>query len=486
MAIVLNSRSVEERIKLSQIDESTRPTALLFLVSSLVWLMIGTIFAIISSIKLHHPEFLSDYEWLTFGRTRSAHLNAVAYGWANNAIFGVAFWIMARLCQRELMHGGLLVIAGLFWNLGVIIGIYGILTGQLTSVEWLEMPKYVAPLLAFSYALVGVWGVVSFCYRQSDHVYVSQWYILAAIFWFPWLYSVSQVMILWFPARGTVQAVANWWFAHNVLGLWITPMSLAAIYYFIPKVLGRPVHSYYLSLLGFWALALFYNWAGMHHLIGGPVPIWVVSASIVASVMMVVPVLVTGINHHMTIVGNFKKVWRSPTLRFIVFGAMSYTLASLVGSTMALREVNVVTHFTHLTVGHAHHGLYAFFTMVAFGSIYFMMPRILKREWPSAFLIHTHFWCCAIGITLMVLVLHVGGWIQGMHMNNPSIPFLDIVGHTKIWLKARTHSGILIGTGHLAFFINFFWMLLFCKSSEVSAGPTLFDNPTSIPSKPTI
>lgn len=474
--IVLNSRSSQERDLLSQIDESTKPTALLFLVSALLWLMIGTIFAIISSIKLHNPTFLTHYEWLTFGRTRSAHLNAVAYGWSNNAIFAVSFWIMARLCQRKLMHGGLLFIAGIFWNIGVIIGVVGILTGQLTSIEWLEMPSYVSPILALSYVLIGVWGVISFLYRQSDHVYVSQWYILAAVFWFPSLYIVSQTMILWVPARGTVQAVANWWFAHNVLGLWITPMAIAAIYYFIPKVLGRPVHSYYLSLLGFWALALFYNWAGMHHLIGGPVPIWVVSASIVASVMMVVPVLVTGINHHMTIVGHFGKVWQSPTLRFVVFGAMSYTLSSLLGSTMALREVNLVTHFTHATVGHAHHGLYAFFTMVAFGSIYFMLPRILKREWPSALLIHIHFWCCAVGITLMVTALSIGGWIQGMEMNEPSIPFLEIVAHSKIWLKARTHSGILIGVGHLALFINFFWMLLFVKESKISAGPTLFND----------
>src|SRR5690606_11125492 len=131
-------------------------------------------------------------------------------------------------------------------------------------------------------------------------VYVSQWYVLGALFWFPWLYVVAQLVIFFDPARGTAQALANWWLGHNVLGLWFTPMSLALIYYLLPKIIGKPIYSYYLSVLGFWALAFFYNWAGVHHLIGGPIPSWILSAGIVASVMMVIPVVATGINHHMT------------------------------------------------------------------------------------------------------------------------------------------------------------------------------------------
>src|SRR5690606_20147132 len=136
----------------------------------------------------------------------------------------------------------------------------------------------------------------------------------------------------------------------------------------------------------------FYNWNGVHHLIGGPIPLWVQSAGIVASVMMVIPVVVTAINHHMTVVGSFRHVWASPTLRFIVFGAVNYTLTSLLGSAMALRSVNELFHFTHATPAHAHHGMYAFFTMVMFGAMYFILPRILNKEWPSAGLISLHFW----------------------------------------------------------------------------------------------
>ncbi len=461
------------RTELSKIDRSMRGAAIFFLISSIFWLMAGTILALIAAIKAHSPDFLGAYEFLTFGRVRSAHLNAMVFGWSNNAIFAVALWIMARLCRNEVRHNGMLYIAGSIWNIAATIGIVGILAGHGTSIEWLEMPKYVTPLLALSYALIGAWGIMAFRFRKGEHVYVSQWFFLAALFWFPWLYTVAQIMIVFIPARGTVQAITNWWFAHNVLGLWFTPMALGAAYYLIPKVLGKPIHSYYLSVLAFWSLALFYNWAGVHHLIGGPIPVWLISAGIVASVMMVIPVVVTAINHHMTVVGSFGAVWRSPTLRFVVFGAMSYTLTSLIGSAMALRSVNEVTHFTHFTVGHAHHGVYAFFTMIMFGAIYFMMPRLLQREWPSATLIHLHFWFCAVGIGIMVVGLHVGGWIQGMMMNDPDIAFIDTVRATVPWLQSRSVSGLFLTLGHIAFAINVFWMLL--PANRKVEGPTLLE-----------
>lgn len=459
------------KLKFVEIDASMRFPVVFFISIGLIWLQIGTVFAILSSLTLHSPDLLPHWEWLTFGRIRSAHLNLMTYGWANNAVYAVATWIMVRLCQTRIRFAWILITAGVFWNLAVAIGVTGILSGQLTSIEWLEMPPYVGPILGISYIMIGLWGVLSFIYRESSHVYVSQWYILAALFWFPWIYAAAEIIMIWFPARGAVQSITNWWFGHNVLGLWYTPVGVAAAYYLIPKVLGRPIHSYYLSALGFWTLALFYNWAGVHHLIGGPIPVWLISAGIVASVMMVIPVTVTAINHHLTVIGFFDKVWHSPTLRFIVFGAMSYTLVSFFGSTMALRDVNVVTHFTHFTVGHAHHGLYAFFTMVMFGSIYYIMPRMLRREWPSALLISIHFWCVGIGITIYVTALTIGGWIQGLEMNNATIPFIDIVRNTIPWLISRSVGGSLMAIGHIVFLVHFIWMF---SSKKVEGGPTLF------------
>ena len=211
-----SSRSETVRAELSEIDTSIRAAAIFFVISAIGWLMLGTVFALIAAVKAHSPNFAGAYEFLTFGRVRSAHLNAMALGWASNIIFAVGLWIMARLCRAPIQHKGILLIAGIFWNIGLTVGVFGILGGDMTSVEWLEIPRYATPLLAFSYALIGVWGVIAFRFRKGDHVYVSQWYILAALFWFPWLYVVAQVMIIWFPARGVVHSVTNWWFAHNV------------------------------------------------------------------------------------------------------------------------------------------------------------------------------------------------------------------------------------------------------------------------------
>jgi cytochrome c oxidase cbb3-type subunit 1 len=465
------------RAELSQIDASLRTSSLFFITSAIFWLIAGTVLALIAAIKLHEPNFAASSELTTFGRMRSAHLNAMALGFGNNMIFAVCTWIMARLCRSPIRHGGLLLIAGSFWNIGLTLGIAGIIKGDITSVEWLEIPQYATPLLAISYILIGVWGIMAFRFRKGEHVYVSQWYFLGALFWFPWLYIVAQAMIIWAPAQGVVQSVTNWWFAHNVLGLWLTPMALGTAYYLIPKVLGRPIYSYYLSVLGFWSLALFYNWAGVHHLIGGPIPVWLISAGVVASVMMVIPVIVVAINHHMTVVGLHRQGWKSPTMRFVVFGAVNYTLVSLIGSTMALRNVNLITHFTHFTVGHAHHGAYAFFAMIMFGGVYYMMPRMLNREWPSAFLIRTHFWMCAIGILLMVFALQIGGWLQGLQMNDAeNYPdFIEIVKNTRPYMIIRSVSGVMLLVGHIAFAINFFWMLFAAGTVRAKQGPTLLE-----------
>jgi len=442
------------------VDRSCRLPVLFFFAAGLAWLLLGSLFGFIASFKMHHPEFLADWSWLTWGRVRVAHLNMVAYGWASQAGIGVGIWLMSRLCRAPLRAPGLTLVAGLFWNLGVTIGVAGILAGHSQSIEWLEFPKYATPLLFVAYALVGIWAVLMFVNRRPGHVYVSQWYLFAAFLWFPWLYGTANVIMQAFPLKGVTYGAVNWWFAHNVLGLWFTPIGLAAAYYMIPKVIGRPVHSYYLSALGFWSLALFYSWNGMHHLIGGPFPIWLITASVVASFMMLIPVLTVAINHHMTMRGHFGRLAESPTLRFTVFGAMIYTLVSLQGVSMAIPAWNKITHFTHYTVGHAHLGMYGFFSMIMFGSMYYIVPRLVGCEWRSPTLIKWHFWLSAYGIILMVLALSVGGFLQGAYLLDPATPFEYVVKSTMLFLQSRSVSGVAIASAHLIFGFHFALMLL--------------------------
>ena len=477
--------SPRDMVDRARIDASCRGPVLFFFLTAAAWLLIGSALALLASIKMHTPEFLSDTEWLTFGRVRPAHLNTVIYGWSSLAGMGVLFWLQARLSRAQLRFQKLLYAVGILWNLAIAGGTVVLLTGRYLSIEWLEFPVWTAALLGLGFVAVMVTSLDTFRRRTHHHVYVSQWYLFGAVFWFPILYVLAHAMIHLGGATGVAQATANWWFAHNVLGIWFTPIGLAAAYYFIPKVIGRPIHSYYLSLLGFWTLALFYNWAGTHHLIGGPLPVWLTTVGTVASMMMFIPVITVAINHHMTMIGHFQKLKFSPTLRFIVFGAMSYTVVSFQGSLMSLRIVNETSHFTHYTVAHAHLGMYAFFTMVLFGSIYYIAPRLTGREWASARLIKIHFWSVAVGMIMYFTGLSWGGWRQGEQMNHDTMPFLDIVAELMPYFWSRSVAGILMTVGHIAFAILLWKMwrgegqkrLRARKLEQQQEGPTLLARP---------
>lgn len=456
----------------AEIDASTRGPVLLFFGSAVFWLLVGSVLGLLAAWKLTHPGLLDSLGFLTFGRIRPAHLNAVVYGWASSAGIGVGLWLMARLCRTPLLHTKLLIGAAIFWNLGLLVGILGILAGDSRSIEWLELPGYATPMLFIAYALIGVWAVIMFRYRKPGHVYVSQWYLLAAFLWFPWLYATANILLVWQPIQGSAQGAVNWWYANNLLSLWFTPIGLASAYYMIPKVLGRPIHSYYLSILGFWSLALFSSWGGMHHLIGGPFPAWMVSASVVASVMLFIPVITVAINHHLTIRGHFDALNWSPTLRFTVFGAVAYTIVSLQGGAMAIPSLNTITHFTDYTVGHAHLGLYGFFSMILFGAIYYIVPRLVGWEWPSASLIRWHFWLVAIGVLLMFGSLTIGGILQGFALYDPTVTFQSSLDFAAPFRILRGLSGFLLLAGHLVFATLFVQMLL--KIGVRREGPAFF------------
>jgi cytochrome c oxidase cbb3-type subunit 1 len=436
-------------------DKSTSLVVGVCLTLAVVWLVLASLAGLISSIKMHEPDWWVQYGWLTFGRIRPIHLNMVAYGWCSLAGIGVAIWLIPRLLKTELVGAKYALVGGGLWTIGVFAGTVAIAMGYSDGLEWLEYPWQIDILLVVGGALVGVPLWLTLLNRKVKHLYVSVWYIGAGLLWFPILFLIANWPGLHF---GVQQATMNWWFGHNVLGLWFTPIGLAASYYFIPKVIGKPIHSYNLSLLGFWSLAFFYSQVGGHHLIGGPVPSWLITISIVQSMMMVIPVFAVAVNQHMTVLGNFRALAYSPTLRFIVLGAMMYTAASVQGSLEALRSVNTVTHFTHYTVAHAHLGLYGFFSMVMFGSIYFIMPRVMNWEWPYPKLISLHFWLVLVGFAIYFIWLTIGGWLQGLAMLDEKTPFMQSVALTLPYLKARSIGGGLMTLGHLVFAAHFFAM----------------------------
>ncbi|MDT8853735.1 cbb3-type cytochrome c oxidase subunit I [Paracoccaceae bacterium Fryx2] len=439
------------------IDAVSAGPVLWLLGAAIFWLLLGSAFGVIASLKLHLPDWLNGHAELTFGRMRTLHLNMVSYGWVSQAGLACVFWIIPRIFHTKLRKPKLTYIGLVLWNVALAGGALAIATGWTDGEEWLEIPWQFDIGLAIAGVFFAAPLVLTTRAREVHHIYVSGWYFLAALLWFPVIFIVANLP---YVHSGVEEATVNWWFAHNVLGLWITPLAVGTAYYFIPKIIGRPIYSYSVSLLGFWGLALFYSQVGIHHLIGGPVPTWVATLSIVHSVMMFIPVIAVAVNHHITVARNLWALKESVPLRFVWFGALMYTAASFQGSTEALRSVNSVTHFTHYTVGHAHLGVYAFASVVFFGAAYHLLPHATGRAfaWPG--LIKAHFWSVVIGFAIYFFALSIGGVLQGLAMLDATRPFADSVTLMKPYLELRTVGGSLMTLGHILFAVNFVSILL--------------------------
>jgi cytochrome c oxidase cbb3-type subunit I len=468
------SRAEVEQVERALIDASTRVPVLAFYVSAVVWLVIGTLLAGYTGFKLTAPDLFSNIAALGWGRVRPAHMNVMLYGWASMAAIGTTIWLMARLCRTNLRYPMLLVAGAGLWNVGVLVGVCGILGGHSTGYYWAEFPTYATIPLFVAYTLVVSWAVLMFRFRRGDSIYITQWYLLGALLWFPWLFGATQIMLHAVPLQGVMQVAVNWWYANNFMFLWLGAVALGTAYYMIPKVTGRPVYSYHLAAIGFWTYAVFASWTGMQRVIDGPFPAWMISASIAAMIFMIIPVATVGINLHMTMQGQFGLTRYSPTLRFTLVGSFAFTAFCLFGMVISLRSVARFTQFTQIHVAYTHLGLYAFITMILFGAMYYIVPRLVGREWRSAAMIKLHFWASAYGIGLMTLMLFVGSIMQGRDFDNTALGFNESTQSLLPYLRGRNLSGMLLTVAHFTFAYHFVLMVL--GFGRVATAPT-FLNP---------
>lgn len=449
-----------DRAERAKIDLSARIPVLFLFGSGILWLLVATMLGTLASLELNVPRLFSCVSFLTFGRIYPACVNATLYGWCFCSGLGVSIWLMARLARVPVINPIILVVAGAFWNLGVTLGIVGILSGESQAIEWMEFPSYVAPILFISFVLIAAWTILLFRFSQQKSTYVSQWYLLVALFAFPWLFGAANYHLFIRPVVGVMQSITGWWYADNVVGLVLTPIALAAAYYMIPKVTGRPIHSYYLAVIGFWTLILFSSWTGMTHLIDGPIPTWSVSLSIAASFLMLIPVITIGVNHHLTMKGKTDMMYYSPTLRFVATGAGAFTVVNLLASVMAFRTVAHVFHFTDYTFAHNFLRVYGFYSIVIFGAIYYITPRLVAWEWPSEGLISLHYWMALLGVGLLLSTLFVSGFIRGLALSDEKISFPALLNLTNPFLWVVALAGLLLSIGHIAFATSFFLALL--------------------------
>lgn len=434
------------------IDASCRlPLVVMFLAAG-VWLLLASVFGLIASIKFHAPAFLADAAWLTYGRVHPVSTNALLYGFAVQAGLGVTLWVLARLGRVMLAAPWMVLVGALLWNLGVALGVTAILDGSSTGFEHLEFPSYAAALMFLGFVVVAFWALVTLHRRSQRELYVSQWFLLAALFWFPWIYSTANLLLGVFPVRGIAQAVIAWWFSQNLLIVWFGLVGLATLFYVVPRFTGRDLHSRYLALLSFWMLILFGSWAGVPG--NAPVPAWMPSVSVVASVLGIVTVLSVFLNLWRTLDGKCLMFMSDPSLKFIGFGLVSFVVGGLAGAVVAFPAFNQVTQFTWFAVARALLQSYGFLATMLFAAIYAIVPRMLGRELPYPKLVTAHFFLAAAGVLLLVLPLAAGGIAQGLKLQQSNVAFLDIAKATLPFLRASTTGDLLLALGHLLFLLN--------------------------------
>ncbi|HRJ73342.1 MAG TPA: cbb3-type cytochrome c oxidase subunit I [Terrimicrobiaceae bacterium] len=424
---------------------SLRLPVLLFFGSAIFWLVVGSLLGCLAAWKLVVPALLDGIPFLTYGRVQPAAENALIYGWASQAGIGAGLWILARLGRTALEHTKLLISAAIFWNVGVLAGVCGILAGMGRSFEGLEFPGFAAVILLVAYAFIGIWSLMLLRDRASGGLYVSQWYLLAAFLWFPWLYATANMLLVWYPVQGPAQGPIAWWFGNNLIWLWLAPNSLASAYYLIPAITKRPIFAYSSSIAAFWCLAFLGGWTGVRNLVGGPVPAWMVSASVAASIMMLIPVILIGINTFGAAAGQA----RTPALTFILVALVCFAIGA--GQSAASPLFAVVTHFSDYALGQSNLVLLGFVSLALFGAMHFIFPKLLDVEGLCPCRTGWHFWLTTIGVATIFGSLTIGGLIQGFALYDPGVTFISSINLAGPFRAMRAVGNLLFFLGALSF-----------------------------------
>lgn len=437
-----------------KLDRSCRMPVLFLLWKSAGWLFLGALFALLNSFRSYDPDFLSHYSWLTFGRIQAAGNAAFIYGFALQSAMAAALWLLVRMGRTALAQPGYVCLGVAFWNFGVLAGVVGILAGDgATSYELFEIPKYAVPILFVAYSIVGGLAFVTFQQRQAGELYVSQWFLFAALLWFPWIFSAAGLLLHFYPVRGVAQSVIAGWYAAGLKTLVLGSVGLAVIFYLLPKLLRRPLHSRYLALFSFWLWLFFGNGAGI--LSGTTVPSWISGLSAAMSFFVCFAAIMVGWNLYRTMEDQMHRLWQ-PEFRFVSVSLLSFLLAGILGAGNALKGVADLTQFTLVLPALNHLALGGFFSMAIFGIAYYLLPRILDTEWPDRKLVNWHFWVAALGWGFVIAVNGAGGLIQGKEMSHTSIliPFAAIMDWTVFFNRLAIFGSLLLLGSSLLFLAN--------------------------------
>ena len=443
----------------------------LFAIMTVVWGIVGMLVGVLCAAQLVWPELnLSNVgEFFHFGRLRPLHTNAVIFAFGGCALFATSYYVVQRTCHTRLFAPGLAMFTFWMWQLIILAAAITLPLGYTTGKEYAELvwPIDIAITVTWvSYAVV-FFGTIAT--RKVDHIYVANWFFGAFIIAVALLHVVNsaEVPISFsslqsYPVyAGAQDAMVQWWYGHNAVGFFLTAGFLGMMYYFVPKQAERPVYSYRLSVVHFWALIFTYMWAGPHHLHYTALPDWAQSVGMLFSLILLAPSWGGMINGIMTLSGAWHKLRTDPILKFLIVALSFYGMSTFEGPMMSVKTVNALSHYTDWTVGHVHSGALGWVAMISIGAIYYLLPRMVgKTEMYSTSLITVHFWISTIGIVLYIASMWIAGVMQGLMWRATdadgtlTYSFIEAVKATYPFWTIRLLGGVLFLVGMIIMFYN--------------------------------
>jgi cytochrome c oxidase cbb3-type subunit 1 len=392
-----------------------------FAVMTVVWGIVGMLVGVICAAQLAWPALNFDTPWLTFSRLRPLHTNAVIFAFGGCALFATSLYVVQRTCQARLISDSLASIVFWGWQLVILAAAISLPLGYTSSKEYAELEWPIDILIAVVWVLYAILYFGTIAKRKTSHIYVANWFFAAFIVTVAVLHIVNSAAIpvsflkSYSAYAGATDAMVQWWYGHNAVGFFLTAGFLGIMYYFVPKQAERPVYSYRLSIVHFWALIAVYIWAGPHHLHYTALPDWAQSLGMVMSLILLAPSWGGMINGMMTLSGAWHKLRSDPILRFLVVSLSFYGMSTFEGPMMSIKTVNALSHYTDWTIGHVHSGALGWVAMVSIGAMYHLIPIMFgRKEMYSVPLINTHFWLSTIGTVLYIASMWVNGIMQGL------------------------------------------------------------------------
>jgi len=439
-----------------------------FTIMTVVWGIVGMLVGVIIAAQLIWPE-LNLFEFLQYGRLRPLHTNAVIFAFGGCALFATSLYSVQRTCHTKLFAPGLAAFVFWLWQLIIVCAALSLPLGFTTGKEYAELEWPIDIMIAVAWVGYAIVFFGTIAIRKVSHIYVSNWFYGAMIIAVALLHITNSMEIpvslttlkSYAIYAGVQDAMVQWWYGHNAVGFFLTAGFLGMMYYFVPKQADRPVYSYRLSVVHFWALIFTYMWAGPHHLHYTALPDWAQSLGMVFSLILLAPSWGGMINGIMTLSGAWHKLRTDPILKFLVTSLSFYGMSTFEGPMMSVKSVNALSHYTDWTVGHVHSGALGWVAMVSIGALYYMLPRLYgKTEMHSTKLINTHFWIATIGIVLYVASMWISGVMEGLMWRSTHADgtlmysFIESVKVKYPFLFIRLVGGILFLVGMLIMFYN--------------------------------